>query len=497
MNDNENLIRHVSAGETVKPWLLLGPLYEGVSHAVHSASLFESAQSTLGSSIVAEVVEQGRTIFGSQPREGGEVAFRGQKARWSLVRRPEKLLSWGVFFKPHHLAVAFLTTVVTPNSPGVRRWRLSTGLPARTLVSINGTIVADCLATPTGTKSRVPAFTFDAELLPGENTLTVVLIRISRMAQVGFRLEVVDDGLTAHTALPEGMSIEARCHVEEQVTSVRLARDVFYPHHDIGVSLGVAPGPETTTRVRLLASDAQLVREARATTAGAVVVCPAHDVVDGTYHLECVWEGKNGQPVTSVGYEIYKASPVPAPKGYDRLDQRRRMALAHFAEMAQKGPIWRGLVWRDIARYALGRYAEVDQRIIRETCEFIKSSTTGSDFEIQGILRVMAWEREEQRLSAEINAMMKDAILSYKYWADEPGPSKFFGSENHRLMYHVAEWMAGQMFPLKSLPTAASAVSTTRPKGACSSPSGSASGDVLDSTSGTRTSTLAPTSPRF
>ena len=59
-------------------------------------------------------------------------------------------------------------------------------------------------------------------------------------------------------------------------------------------------------------------------------------------------------------------------------------------------------------------------------------------------------EREEQRLSPEINAMMKDTVLGFKYWIDEPGDTvMYMGSENHRLLFHVAEWMAGQLFPLE------------------------------------------------
>jgi hypothetical protein len=44
--------------------------------------------------------------------------------------------------------------------------------------------------------------------------------------------------------------------------------------------------------------------------------------------------------------------------------------------------------------------------------------------------------------------MMKDTILGFKYWVDEPGDTvMYMGSENHRLLFHVAEWMAGQLFP--------------------------------------------------
>ncbi|HZG65663.1 MAG TPA: hypothetical protein VEZ12_02910, partial [Herpetosiphonaceae bacterium] len=47
-----------------------------------------------------------------------------------------------------------------------------------------------------------------------------------------------------------------------------------------------------------------------------------------------------------------------------------------------------------------------------------------------------------------INALMKDTVLGFKYWVDEPGDTvMYMGSENHRLLFHVAEWMAGQLYP--------------------------------------------------
>jgi hypothetical protein len=43
---------------------------------------------------------------------------------------------------------------------------------------------------------------------------------------------------------------------------------------------------------------------------------------------------------------------------------------------------------------------------------------------------------------------MKDTVLGFKYWVDEPGDTvMYMGSENHRLLFHVAEWMAGQLYP--------------------------------------------------
>src|SRR5262245_42886005 len=62
----------------------------------------------------------------------------------------------------------------------------------------------------------------------------------------------------------------------------------------------------------------------------------------------------------------------------------------------------------------------------------------------------MYWERETRRLSPELTALMKETVLGFKYWVDEPGDTvMYMGTENHRLLFHVAEWLAGQLFPLE------------------------------------------------
>ena len=107
-------------------------------------------------------------------------------------------------------------------------------------------------------------------------------------------------------------------------------------------------------------------------------------------------------------------------------------------------------IWREVARYALGRYDQIDEGVIRDTCAFIAARKDCADFVIQGVLRLMAWERDSgsPKLSPQIHAMMKDTVLGFKYWVDEPGDTvMYMGSENHRFLFHVAEWLAGLLFP--------------------------------------------------
>jgi hypothetical protein len=296
-------------------------------------------------------------------------------------------------------------------------------------------------------------YTFEAPLDAGENGVTVALFRLGRMARVGCRVEILDSAVTARVPLPAGLSPDARLRIEAEVGGLRLERDLFYPQHPIGVNFDVVPA--SAVNLTLLSEKGELLFETTASAAGFVSLCAGAALTDGDYKLVAAWTAEK-QPLTAVTFDIKKATPTAAPAGYENLAARRHMVLEHYTDNAERRSAWG--IWNQVARYAL-RYKNpsgledpkglvVDEDNLRETCEFIAARKDCADFVIQGLLRIMVWERERQRLSPQINALMKDTVLGFKYWVDEPGDTvMYMGSENHRLLFHVAEWLAGQLFP--------------------------------------------------
>jgi len=140
MTATDNLIRHVRAGDIVKPWIMLGLFNHDLSSKVVGLSYFENKNSSVGRAAMDEVVVEARKILALAPTEGQATDFRGDVTRWNLVRGPEKYLSWGTYNIVNHLGAAFLSTIVSPDKEGLRQWRLLTN-NARALVSINGAIV--------------------------------------------------------------------------------------------------------------------------------------------------------------------------------------------------------------------------------------------------------------------------------------------------------------------------------------------------------------------
>jgi hypothetical protein len=440
VKDYNHLAQHVHAGDIIKPWLILGPIYEDLSDRVQGLTHFERAGATVGRTAMAEIMEEAKPVLASAPQESEATTFRGQTARWHLVRRPEKYLSWGTYNISNHLGAAFLTTVVTPEQAGSRQWRLLTGISSRAVVAINGDIVYDTELHPVKREYGVFEYRFEADLQEGENIVTIGMFRLGRMAQVGSRLEVLDSAVDAHVPLKEDMNLEARARIEEEVASLRLARDVFYPEHPIGFTIGQAPAGQVQAHLR--STSGETLHQVPVTEAGFVALCDAEAIPDGPYEILCTWVDDD-VPLTSVSYAIHKVTPAPTLLGDTHLEARQRMVLEHYAANEERRPIW-----TEVARYALGKYDEVDEGVIRETCAFIAARKDCADFVIQGLLRLMVWEREAPKLSPEINAMMKDTVLGFKYWVDEPGDTvMYMGSENHRQLFHVAEWMAGQLFP--------------------------------------------------
>ncbi len=464
---NISLSRTVPPGEPIRPWIALGPFYRDCSAEVEGLSLFERAGSTAGRALVAAAAEEAVRLLAAGPREGQPGTFQGQLGRWALVRRPEPYLSWGNYYIANHLGAILLSTLVRPAAPGARRWRLTQRLPTGVAVTLGGALVFDTATAQPRREGGVWVYEFEAPLPDEETALGVALLRLGRMAQVGARLELLDGELRARVPLGD-VDAEERARIEEQVAGLSLGRDLFYPEEDVVLRMARPSGPAARTplRVTLLGPDTPRDVGQRAVElapgegrayggtplsvepgfAGDLRVCRGADLPDGSYRLQCEWLDDRGEPITAAGFDIRKASPVPPIPGKERAEERRRAALeflAHTREWHPSPP-----VWNQVARYALGRYDEVDEGVLRDMCSFIAARKDCSDFAIQGLLRLLAWEQKERRLSPEINALMKDTVLGFKYWVDEPGDTvMFMGSENHRLLFHVAEWMAGQLFP--------------------------------------------------
>jgi len=88
----------------------------------------------------------------------------------------------------------------------------------------------------------------------------------------------------------------------------------------------------------------------------------------------------------------------------------------------------------------------IDEGQIIGMCDFIDSRYDCADFRMVTILRTLYAYRD--LLSEETVARIRKTVLSFKYWMDEPGDDTMcYWSENHQLIFHTCEYLAGQYFP--------------------------------------------------
>ncbi len=89
-----------------------------------------------------------------------------------------------------------------------------------------------------------------------------------------------------------------------------------------------------------------------------------------------------------------------------------------------------------------------NEEAIRRTVEKINRREDTADFDFNSMIRVLYLDRRQPTLPDGLRDEMRRAVLDFKYWPDEPGPDTMcFWSENHQILFHAAELLAGQLYP--------------------------------------------------
>lgn len=91
-----------------------------------------------------------------------------------------------------------------------------------------------------------------------------------------------------------------------------------------------------------------------------------------------------------------------------------------------------------------GRPVDISQ--IHHLLEVIGSRHDCADFRVLSILKALY--RYADQLDPATTKAMRRAVLGFKYWMDEPGHDDMcYWSENHQVLFHTCEYMAGQLYP--------------------------------------------------
>lgn len=163
------------------------------------------------------------------------------------------------------------------------------------------------------------------------------------------------------------------------------------------------------------------------------------DLADAYHPLKLVFSIGESRVERAVGFALLRTltptqlAPTLAARKAETLSY-----LAHHGE-ARTGRLLamfeENMPWDDLA-----------QDILDDTLAGINDRRDCSDFVMVPLLWIYGVHGD--KFGAENKAKVRDAILNYRYWMDEPGnDAMWFWSENHVLCFHVSELIAGLLFP--------------------------------------------------
>lgn len=126
--------------------------------------------------------------------------------------------------------------------------------------------------------------------------------------------------------------------------------------------------------------------------------------------------------------------------GLPTVKERKAQALQAIREVGDSS-ITRAMVLCETEE-SLGKEA---QKMVEQSIVTIEKKEDCSDFHIVPLLLLRY--RYRHLLSPSLEKKIEDAILSYRYWMDEPGNDvMWFFSENHAFLFHIAQYLAGHFF---------------------------------------------------
>lgn len=164
----------------------------------------------------------------------------------------------------------------------------------------------------------------------------------------------------------------------------------------------------------------------------------AYDIVPGYYHF--VFELSEGpiQIRRKVGNQVsWKEFLVRGSEdSLERKNEFLKTLMKYGSDNAYKAA----------AYFKQGVNCEKAEQIILEEIDGVKQRQDCSDFHFTTIL--YSYYKFGDKMSEKLKQEIEETALGYRYWIDEPGDDvMWFFSENHALLFHTCQFLAGRLFP--------------------------------------------------
>ena len=90
----------------------------------------------------------------------------------------------------------------------------------------------------------------------------------------------------------------------------------------------------------------------------------------------------------------------------------------------------------------------IHESLLFAALDYIDARRDCADFVLTGMLRLRLQLWDSELLSEAFRSRLRDTVLGFKYWPDEPGvDSMCYWTENHHIIFSACEYLAGQLYP--------------------------------------------------
>jgi len=381
------------------------------------------------------------------PVEFEKLMVDGTELRWNYVRcRDDHFVDLTSFYHTcHHLRGWAYAEVVLPSAQEATLV-LTTNGPAD--VWLNGQHVHRQVHF----HHQFPhSVSFQASLQEGKNEILVRMEEVAtRDCPYAMALRVVglsDEAGEAEVLLPVPIEDVARRQTLETVfEAAYLERDVYVFDEQIAIRWPEDMDTSASLMVRTQTPEGRIYSEStrEAAAGNQFNVGTPYQLRDGYYHTKLMpqpQEYYEGNMRVTRAIPVWTVRKRYSQEPYGTLTERRIEALYDAA--------WRETgVYSEIAKMAIGRWQDLKKDTILEAIEGINQRQDCSDFYLVGLLGVLHRYEDHPDFPEDLREPLETCVLGFKYWVDEPGEDvMWYWSENHQILFHACEILAGQLYP--------------------------------------------------
>lgn len=444
---NTSFSRQVKPGMDVGPWLIAGPVYQDMAGLLDERTFFENPQLGVGEEETERAAQQyGNAFAGAAPQEYDCAELPGgAKVKWTYLRSPERYFGFGRYFVTNHLGVVAAHCRIDADREQTVTIRISTRLTNRFQLFINGKLAADNPELASRRLKKPCPQEFPIVLKPGENLLTLLVLRIARNAEIGWRMQLVQAEAPLRVRCPlEERDFRLREEIERSVSRTHMETDTAATEDEIALQVGEFADGGIRVTASLERTGGQTEAEVSCACGGRIVL--ARGLSAGEYQVNVQWEAQ-GREMASLTFALLVCAALEPLPGYERFEERRRIFLQACAR-ENPGNSAEECANIALARYELAQYEKISFEMIDQACGCVDRREDCADFVLLPLLRLVYRERQEAKLPREFTERIRRSALGFKYWVDEANDClMWFDSENHRLGFHSLEYLAGLLFP--------------------------------------------------